>query len=111
MSPPTEQEIAMQTLRAQAEERLASPVLISAVRPAEHGGPGAYYFCLKQATAPTDNRWVYFSVFSNGEEYRGVRSSVIMDDCEKQTYAPPLTIAPVTPVPKTKRNSSSSLAR
>jgi len=30
----------------------------------------------------------YYSVFFDNDEYKGSRASVILDDCEKQSYHP-----------------------
>jgi hypothetical protein len=97
-SAPTENAIAAAIAQAAGEQKLTAPFLISAVHPTEHG-PGLYYFCLKQTTAPADIRRTYYAVFTNGEEYKGARLSVMIDDCEHQTYSPAPAVAPITPPP------------
>jgi hypothetical protein len=96
--PPTEQAIARDIALAAGEEKLTGPLEISAVRPTDHG-PGLHYFCLKQTNPPADIRRTYFAVFANGEEYKGVRISVMIDDCEHQTYNPAPAVTPTTPPP------------
>jgi hypothetical protein len=97
-SQPTETAIASDLAHAAGEEKLTGPFQISAVQPTDHG-PGVYYFCLKQTNPPTDKRRTYFAVFANGEEYKGVRSSVIIDACETQTYGPAPAVTPIAPSP------------
>jgi hypothetical protein len=96
--PPTEGAVARDIALAAGDEKLTGPLQISAVRPTDHG-PGFYYFCLKQADPPADIRRTYFAVFANSEEYKGVRISVINDDCEHQTYNPAPAVTPATPSP------------
>jgi hypothetical protein len=78
--------------------KMIAPFEISDVRPADHGGPGAYYVCLREANPPPEKRRRYYAIFFDGDAPKGFRLSVIMDECEKQTFNP-LPAGPATPLP------------
>jgi hypothetical protein len=93
-SPPTEKAIVDVIPMVASETKLASPLQISDVRPADHGGPGGYYVCLREANPPPDTRQRYYAVFFDNEIFKGERLSVIMDQCETQTFRPLPAAAP-----------------
>jgi hypothetical protein len=72
---------------AAAEAKLIAPLQISAVRPTDHGGPGSYYVCVREATPPPDQRQRYYAAFFDNDTYKGSRLSVIMDGCETQMFS------------------------
>ncbi|WIW44420.1 hypothetical protein ML401_23310 [Bradyrhizobium sp. 62B] len=69
------------------DAKLKQPVEVSALRKSDRG-PGPYYVCLREVSAPADRPRYIFSVFFDNEDYKGSRQSVIMDDCEQQMYNP-----------------------
>lgn len=71
--------------QAAAEEKLTGLVEISDVRQGRSFGPGAFMLCLRSSGSDASPVRTY-SVFFNSDQYVGVRSSVIMDDCEKQAF-------------------------
>ncbi len=68
--------------------RLNAPLEISSVRQTDHGGPGAYYVCLREASPQPDQRPRYYAIFFDNDDLKQARLSVIMDECEKQTFSP-----------------------
>jgi hypothetical protein len=101
-SPPTQTAIGPAATQAAAEEKLAAPLQISAVRQTDHG-PGNYFICLREANPPPDKRQPYYSVFFDNDAYKGSRLSVMMDECEKQAFSPLLpTAAPTIPAANAK---------
>jgi hypothetical protein len=100
-SPPTQNAIVLVATTAAAEAKLAAPLQISAVRQTDHG-PGQYFICLREANPPPDKRQRYYSVFFDNDTYKGSRLSVIMDECEKQTFTPLPTAAPTIPAANAK---------
>ena len=69
------------------EAKLAGPVEMSAVRQTDHG-PGDYFVCLREANAVPNAPRLTYSVFFDGDAYKGSRQSVILEACERQQYAP-----------------------
>jgi hypothetical protein len=98
-SPPTAQAVVASVSSIAPGTKLAGPLEISDVRPADHG-PGSYFVCVKEANPPPDKRPRYYAVFFDNDTYKGDRLSVIMDQCETQTFKPLLpTAAPAVPAP------------
>ena len=91
---PSQNAITEQARSVAAEVKLIAPWEISSVRQTDHGGPGEYYVCLREAKQQPDKRARYYSIFFNGDEQKEYRLSVILDECEKQTFSP-LPAAPV----------------
>ena len=123
-SPPVQAAVLTGVKAAAAEAKLGAPLEISGVRSTDHG-PGSYFVCLKGTlppavgTGPTTDtarepsifyqppsapssapRVVYYSVFFDGDIYKGARQSVIMDACETQAYSP--VVEPTPPAPTAK---------
>jgi hypothetical protein len=71
-SMPTESAAAEGIKKATADEKLTGPIERSDLRVTEHG-PGRFVVCIR-------------GVFFDNNEYKGVRMSVMIDDCEKQSY-------------------------
>jgi hypothetical protein len=101
-SPPTQKAIVPVATAAAAEVKLAGPLQISAVRQTDHGGPGQYFICLREANPPSDKRQRYYSVFFDNDTSKGFRLSVIMDECETQAFSPLPTAAPTIPAANAK---------
>jgi hypothetical protein len=87
-SPPTEQIIATSVSGVAAAAKLVGPLQVSDVRPADHGGPGGYFVCIRETNPPPDKRPHYYAIFFDNDTYKGDRQSVIMDQCETQTFRP-----------------------
>jgi hypothetical protein len=68
------------------EAKLTGSVESSDVRESDHG-PGRYVVCLRGSNSPFGPRRTYAAFFEN-DDYKGVRSSVMIDDCEKQSFHP-----------------------
>lgn len=100
-SPPTEKAIVANIPTAAAQAKLSGLILISDVRRTDHG-LGAFFVCMKEANPPLDRPPRYYSVFFNDDTFTGERLSVIMDQCEQQTYKPLAQRAP-TPPPTAKK--------
>jgi hypothetical protein len=94
-SPPTQKAIIASSNAAATEAKLAAPQQISDVRPSDHG-PGHYFVCLREANPPSEGLPRYYSVFFDNDVYKGSRLSVMIDECEKQTFTP-LPPAPTEP--------------
>jgi hypothetical protein len=56
------------------------------LRQSDHG-PGRFLECMRGAESEFSLRRTY-AVFFDNEDYKGVRMSVMIDDCEKQDYRP-----------------------
>ena len=86
--------------KAANEAKLVGPVEVSAVREAYPLGPGPYILCIRGTNSQTPAR-TYAVFFENGA-YVATRTSLIIDQCETQTFAPlgtgPFTVA-VKPPP------------
>ena|SRR5690349_19720317 len=67
------------------DEQLTGAIQISDLRIADRG-LGRYMICLRgrRGDAPIN----YYAVFFDGDEYKGVRLSVIYDFCEQQSFRP-----------------------
>ena len=99
-SPPTQKAIVASSNAAAKEAKLAAPVQISAVRQSDHG-PGSYFVCLREANPPSNEPQRYYSVFFDNDAYKGDRLSVMIDECEKQTFSllPAAPTEPTVPAP------------
>jgi hypothetical protein len=73
--------------QAVSEEKLTGFIEVSEVREGKSLGPGEYLLCLRGAPSPFTPRRTY-AVFFDNDEYKGVRLSVILDECEKQAFSP-----------------------
>jgi hypothetical protein len=104
-SPPTQKAIIASANAAATEAKLAAPQQISDVRQSDHG-PGHYFVCLREAN-PSEGLPRYYSVFFDNDVYKGDRLSVMIDDCEKQTFAPlpAVPIEPAVPAPTDPANA------
>jgi hypothetical protein len=80
---------------------LIDPIEVSAVRQGRSVGPGDFMLCIRGARSPTDPRLTYAAFFQN-DEYKDIRPSVILDECEKQAY---------TPLPAPAPNPAAALAK
>jgi hypothetical protein len=79
---------ALEGARQAAETaKLTGLVERSRVREAYPLGPGRYVLCLQGATAGSDVRRTY-AVFFDNDKYKAVRTSVMIDGCEKQAFSP-----------------------
>jgi hypothetical protein len=101
-SPPTENAIALNVETVAGQAKLASPLQVSDVRPTEHG-PGRYYVCVREANPPPDSRPRYYAVFFENDTYKGDRLSVMIDQCEAQTFRTLPASTPATPATNVKR--------
>jgi hypothetical protein len=96
--PPSQNAVAGEARAVATTVKLIAPFEISGVRQVDHGGPGAYYVCLREANPPPDKRQRYYSIFFDGDAQKGFRLSVIMDECEKQMFSA-VPAGPATPLP------------
>jgi hypothetical protein len=94
-SPPSEKAVASAVAVLAKDAGLVGPLEISAVRPNDHG-PGSYFICVKEVSPPADKPRRYYAAFFDDEAYKGSRLSVIIEQCELQTYSP----APAAPSPE-----------
>ena len=97
-SPPSQKAVIGQARAVATDVKLTAPWEISSVRQTDHGGPGAYYVCLREANPPPDKRPRYYAIFFDNDEPKVARLSVILDECEKQTFSP-LPAGPTTALP------------
>lgn len=97
-SPPTQAGIMSGVKTAAAEEKLTGPLEVSAVRPNDHSLLGSYFACLRVANPSAAKRPTY-SVFWDGDTYKGSRLSAIVEACETQAYTP-VDLTPPAPPPK-----------
>lgn len=97
-SAPTEKAIGSAVSELTSKAKLVSPVEVSEVRPNDRG-PGSYFVCVKEANPPSGKPPRYYSAFFDNDTGKGWRLSVIMDQCELQTYGPAPAAAPATPSP------------
>ena len=72
--------------KAVAEEKLTGFIEMSDLRQSDHG-PGRFELCIRGTRSESSPRRTYAVFFSN-DDYKGVRMSVMIDDCEKQDYRP-----------------------
>jgi hypothetical protein len=98
-SPPTEKAIGAAVAAIAQEAKLVTPLEISTLRPNDHG-PGSFFVCVREVTPLPDMPRRYYSTFFDNNDYKGSRLSVIMDQCEIQTYGSAPIAAPAQPPPK-----------
>jgi hypothetical protein len=67
------------------EARLLGPVEVSAVREAHPLAPGTHILCIKGINSLGPNPRTY-AVFLKNNKYVTARTSLIMDDCDAQTF-------------------------
>jgi hypothetical protein len=72
--------------KAATEEKLTGSIEMSDLRQSDHG-PGRFVLCIRSAESASAPRRTY-AVFFDNDDYKGVRMSVLIDDCEKQDYRP-----------------------
>jgi hypothetical protein len=72
--------------KAANELSLVGPVEVSAVREAYPLGPGPYVLCIRGTGSSPVIRT--YAVFFKNDTYVGTRSSVIIDSCDAQSFAP-----------------------
>jgi hypothetical protein len=87
IAPPTPEKALTGAYQAVDEERLTGYIEASAVREGKSLGPGEYMLCLRGSPSPMVPRRTYAVFFSN-DEYKGVRLSIMLDECEKQEFSP-----------------------
>jgi hypothetical protein len=97
-SPPTEKAIGAAVAELAKEAKLVTPLEISALRPNDHG-PGSFFVCVREVNPPPDKSRRYYATFLDNDVYKGSRLSVIMEQCELQTYSPAPVAAPAPPPP------------
>jgi hypothetical protein len=99
--PPSEKALVASVPAVGIAAKLSGPLEVSDVRPTNHG-PGRYFVCLREASPPPSGRPRYYSVFFDNEAYKGERLSVIMDQCETQSYRLLPAPGPAVPLPNAK---------
>jgi hypothetical protein len=72
--------------KAAMEEKLTGFIEMSDLRQSDHG-PGRFVLCIRGTGSASGPRRTY-AVFFDNDDYKGVRMSVMIDDCEKQDYRP-----------------------
>jgi hypothetical protein len=97
-SPPTEKAIGAAVAELAKEAKLVTPLEISALRPNDHG-PGSFFVCVREVNPPPDKSRRYYATFLDNDVYKGSRLSVIMEQCELQTYSPAPVAAPAPSPP------------
>jgi hypothetical protein len=97
-SPPTEKAIGASVAAIAKEAKLVTPLEISALRP-NNLGPGSFFICVRELNPPPDQPRRYYSTFLDSDDYKGSRLSIIMDQCELQTYSPAPVAAPAPSPP------------
>jgi hypothetical protein len=83
-NPPTRPAELNGVVKASKEEKLIGALEISELRNSDFG-PGRWMICLR---GERDSKPAYFGVYFENEDYKGVRLSVIGEDCEHATYVP-----------------------
>jgi hypothetical protein len=99
-SMPTEAAADKGIKKATADEKLTGPIERSDLRETEHG-PGRFVLCIRGVDAKYRRLGTY-AVFFDNDDYKGARISVMIDDCEKQSYRP----VPFEALPKKSGESS-----
>jgi hypothetical protein len=97
-SPPTEKAIGAAVAELAKEAKLVTPLEISALRPNDHG-PGSFFVCVREVNPPPDKPRRHYATFLDNDVYKGSRLSVIMEQCELQTYSPAPVAAPAPSPP------------
>jgi hypothetical protein len=99
-SQPTQTPLIEGLRKAVPEEELTAPIEISALRKVELGGFGSYFVCMREVKLTSERRFVY-SVFYDNDEYKGVRQSVVMEQCEAESF----TQIDTTPLHRRRQSS------
>ena len=99
-SMPTEAAAAEGIKKATAEEKLTGLIERSDLRQTDHG-PGRFVLCIRGVDAKYRRVGTY-AVFFDNNDYKGARISVMIDDCENQSYRP----VPFEPSPEKSDESS-----
>ncbi|MET4221778.1 hypothetical protein ABIB06_005432 [Bradyrhizobium sp. LB8.2] len=73
--------------RAANNAHLTGPLEMSSVRKTNHG-PGSSFVCIRQVGSFSGKQQLPYAVFFDGDKYKGSRLSIIMEECELQTYVP-----------------------
>jgi hypothetical protein len=97
-SPPTEKAIGAAVAELAKEAKLVTPLEISALSPNDHG-PGSFFICVREVNPPPDKTRRTYATFLDNDIYKGSRLSVIMEQCELQTYSPAPVAAPAPSPP------------
>ncbi|TFV36557.1 hypothetical protein [Bradyrhizobium niftali] len=89
---PQETSLSDETLRegiakAADDAHLQGPIETSSLRKTSLG-PGSSFVCLREANPTAGKQSSPYSVFFEGNTYKGARLSVIREECERQAYAP-----------------------
>ncbi|MGA2995411.1 hypothetical protein [Bradyrhizobium sp.] len=95
-SPPREKAIGAAVAELAKEAKLVTPLELSALRPSDHG-PGSFFVCVREVNPPPDKTRRTYSAFLDNDAYKGSRLSVIIEQCELQTYSPAPVAAPAPP--------------
>jgi hypothetical protein len=103
-SPPTQAAVVAGVKATATAAKLSPPLEVSDVRPTDHG-LGSYFVCVREAVSPTSEKHPTYSVFYNGDEYKGERLSVILDACENQAFTPIEIAPPPIPSPQSSRSA------
>ena len=72
--------------QAATDAELIDPIEISELRQTDHG-PGRFFLCIRGVESKS-RRVRTYAVFFDNNDYKGLRSSVILDGCEKPDYRP-----------------------
>jgi hypothetical protein len=83
---------------AAAAEKLIDPVEVSEVRKGKSVSAGDRMLCIRGGRSPTDARLTYAVIFRDGD-YIDYRPSIILDECETQTYTALAPAAGSVPAP------------
>jgi hypothetical protein len=84
-TPPEGKRLAELTAEAAAQAKLTGTLQVSSVRPAHDSQVGDWTFCM-MGSDPADP--TKFGVLIGHDAVLAVRSSVLIDGCEKETYYP-----------------------
>jgi hypothetical protein len=95
---PTMEEAIAVAHGAASAEKLVDPIEFSEARQAKSLGPGDYMLCIRGSRSPADPGRTYAAFFADGK-FRDSRPSVILDECETQTYSPLPAATGATPAP------------
>jgi len=86
--PPSQSAIESTARSVAKTAKIVDPLEISAAIQSDHGGPGNYYVCVREANAPSDGRQRYYAIFFDNDAVKGFRQPAFMDKCEQQTFSP-----------------------
>ena len=77
---------ANERIKKAATEKLTGPIEMSDLCETDHG-PGRFVLCIRGVEEKYRRVRTYAVFFDNNDD-KGSRMSVMIDDCEKQTYRP-----------------------